>query len=452
VFPLPPEGLVGELLVRQGGQVQFPAVKAWGPLAPVLRTVEKTAKILDRLPTAVLRSRALAAAEQWVMSHQEPEGRWYTYPPIWMSILALFSRGHAVDSDPVRRGVEYLESLHWRRGEELRQMSTESSIWDTILAAQALTEAGYGDEPGVKHAARAVLATQRRERGDWQVKAAPGLEPGGFSFEQANRLYPDVDSTAEAILLLRSVDLGEDEPRKAQAITRGRTWVLGMQNRDGSWGTFDKDNTSELFSRIAFDDMDVFTDPRWPDTTGRQLEMLGQLGAVRHDPQVEAALRYLRGAQESDGSFFGRWATCYLFGTWCALRGARAVGVSLEEPWARAAFDFLTRAQNPDGGFGESNHSLSEGRYVPLGQSVASQTAWALMALLCDPRPLGPAAHRAAEWLAEHQEADGLWSEAAFTGGGLKASWYLRYHLYPAYFPLQALARYVRRLNPPSRA
>lgn len=452
VFRLAPEGQVPELFARSAeGVLDLPPVKARGPLAPFLRAMEGVARFLDRLPVGLFRRRALAKAEQWVLEHQEPEGRWYTYPPIWMSILALFSRGHRVDSDPVRRGVAYLESLHWKEGEELHQQSTESSIWDTIFAAQALVEAGHGRSPGAQKAARLVLSLQRRVRGDWQQKTGARVAPGGWSFEQANRLYPDVDSTSEAILLLRQVDWGSDHVAAqdcAASIALGRDWILGMQNRDGSWGTFDKDNTSPIFSRISFDDMDVFTDPRWPDTTGRQLATLAALGVGTDDKRVQAALRYLESSQEADGSFFGRWATCYLFGTYCALRGAHAMGVPSGKAWLRRGFAFLESAQNSDGGFGESNESLVVGKYVALGHSVPSQTAWGLLGLLCRPGPLSASAHRAAAWLVDHQNPDGSWSEKAFTGGGLKASWYLRYPMYAAYFPTLALTQYQRRLGP----
>ncbi len=450
-FELKREEKVDELfLLDANGSPLFPSVKARGPLAPLLKGVEWLARLMDRLPAGWWRTRALSQAEQWVLEHQEPEGRWYTYPSIWMSILALFARGHRVDSDPVRRGVAYLESLHWREGHELHQQSTESSIWDTLFAAQALVEAGHGRAAETQLAARIVLSLQRKVRGDWQVKTGEKIAPGGWSFEQANRLYPDIDSTSEAILLLRQVEWGSDlqaAQAARDAIDLGRDWIWGMQNRDGSWGTFDKDNTSPIFSRISFDDMDVFTDPRWPDTTGRQLTTLGALGVDPRDRRIQAALRYLRRSQERDGSFFGRWGTCYLFGTYCALRGAGAVGVSWEEGWLRRGFDFLESAQNGDGGFGESNDSFAKEWYVPLGRSVPSQTAWGLLGLLCRPGPLSASAHRAAAWLVSQQNPDGSWSEKTFTGGGLKASWYLRYPMYSAYFPTLALTGYLRRLG-----
>jgi squalene-hopene/tetraprenyl-beta-curcumene cyclase len=52
-------------------------------------------------------------------------------------------------------------------------------------------------------------------------------------------------------------------------------------------------------------------------------------------------------------------------------------------------------------------------------------------------------------WLAEHQQADGLWGQEMHTGGGFPRVFYLRYHGYPKYFPLWAMARYrnLKRSN-----
>ena len=59
------------------------------------------------------------------------------------------------------------------------------------------------------------------------------------------------------------------------------------------------------------------------------------------------------------------------------------------------------------------------------------------------------AVRRGVEWLATHQEADGLWGQEHYTGGGFPRVFYLRYHGYPKYFPLWAMARYrnLKRSN-----
>ena len=51
--------------------------------------------------------------------------------------------------------------------------------------------------------------------------------------------------------------------------------------------------------------------------------------------------------------------------------------------------------------------------------------------------------------LQKTQDASGLWPQDAYTGGGFPRVFYLRYHGYPKFFPLWALARYrnLKRAN-----
>jgi len=53
-----------------------------------------------------------------------------------------------------------------------------------------------------------------------------------------------------------------------------------------------------------------------------------------------------------------------------------------------------------------------------------------------------PAVVRGIAWLTENQKDDGLWGQERYTGGGFPRVFYLRYHGYPKFFPLWALARY----------
>ena len=54
--------------------------------------------------------------------------------------------------------------------------------------------------------------------------------------------------------------------------------MLAMQNRDGGWGAFDRDNDREFLCYVPFADHNAMIDPSTPDLTGRVLEMLGQMG------------------------------------------------------------------------------------------------------------------------------------------------------------------------------
>jgi squalene-hopene/tetraprenyl-beta-curcumene cyclase len=159
---------------------------------------------------------------------------------------------------------------------------------------------------------------------------------------------------------------------------------------------------------------------------------------------VDRAVAYLRRTQEADGSWFGRWGVNYIYGTWLAISGLRAVGVSKDDPAVVAGVNWLLSHQLPDGGWGESPATYDHPHLRGSGPSTASQTAWAILGLLAGGKNDDPAVVRGVRYLLEHQSADGSWNEAAFTGTGFPRVFYLRYHMYPLYFPLLALSRFVR--------
>jgi squalene-hopene/tetraprenyl-beta-curcumene cyclase len=320
-----------------------------------------------------------------------------------------------------------------------------SPVWDTALAAHALME--VGDDrliPAIRKGLdwlrdRQVLDTV----GDW-ASARPGLRPGGWAFQYANPHYPDLDDTAAVALALNRFD----DARYRPAIERALEWVLGMQSRNGGWGSFDADNTHYYLNHIPFADHGALLDPPSADVSARCLGFLAQLGIDPKHPAVAAAIEYLRAEQEEDGSWFGRWGTNYIYGTWSVLAGLNAAGMDPGAPEIRRAVDWLVSKQRADGGWGESGESYWWPD-KPRGEapySTASQTAWALLALLAAGEVANPAVTRGIAYLLANQDEDGNWDEPWYTAVGFPRVFYLRYHGYRVFFPLWALARY-RRLS-----
>ena len=99
--------------------------------------------------------------------------------------------------------------------------------------------------------------------------------------------------------------------------------------------------------------------------------------------------------------------------------------------------------QNSDGGWGEDGTSYKlDYRGHEAAPSTASQTAWALLGLMAAGEIDHPAVERGISYLLRTQGRDGFWSEQLFTATGFPRVFYLRYHGYPKFFPLWALARY----------
>jgi squalene-hopene/tetraprenyl-beta-curcumene cyclase len=235
--------------------------------------------------------------------------------------------------------------------------------------------------------------------------------------------------------------------RTATAVDRGLRWLLAMQNDDGGWGAFDRNNDREFLCHVPFADHNAMIDPSTPDLTGRVLEALGKLGYRVGHPAVDRAVAYVRGAQEADGSWFGRWGVNYIYGTWQALVGLSEVGVPASDPAIVAGANWLLAHQQACGGWGESPDSYEFPHRRGQGPPTASQTAWAILGLLAAGLEDHPAVVRGVRYLTLMQKDNGAWNEPEFTGTGFPRVFYLRYHYYPIYFPLLALSHWAERVD-----
>ncbi len=251
------------------------------------------------------------------------------------------------------------------------------------------------------------------------------------------------------LLLHRHLAEKGDDPALAEAVRRARDWVVGMQGRDGGWGAFDADNNHDYLNHIPFADHGALLDPSTADVTARCVAFLAQAGMAADDPVIARAVAWLRAAQEADGSWFGRWGTNYIYGTWSVLGALNAAGVAHDDPAMRRAVGFLLQTQRDDGGWGEDNETYATAPRGRYDRSNPSQTAWALLALMAAGEADHPAVAHGIAWLAAQQKPDGEWDEAPYTAVGFPRVFYLRYHGYRLFFPLLALARYrtLRRSN-----
>ena len=304
---------------------------------------------------------------------------------------------------------------------------------------RALLDAGTpADDPALARAAEWLIDNQIFAPGDWSVYN-PDLDPGGWAFEFANDWYPDVDDSAVILMVLRRLAY-DDRTRADRAIARGMNWTLGMQCRNGGYAAFDTDNDAAFLNEIPFADMKAMIDPPTEDLTGRVLELMGNAGFDLDYSRARRARDFLLRTQRADGSWWGRWGSNFIYGTWSALLGLRAIGEDVDAPYVKRAVRWLEQHQNDDGGWGETLASYDDETLAGRGPSTPSQTAWAIMGLLAGQRVVSPAVERGARWLIETQQ-DGTWSEEPFTGTGFPGHFYLRYTMYREYFPLMALGQ-----------
>ena len=469
---LPPGMDIGELFLEPPDTPQWPhpPTRRWLSWTNLFLVLDQLIKRLDpgdvkvarrleaegthargrsfwRRPLAWLRKRALDRAAAWLLEHfEDSDGVGAIYPPIIYTIVSLRCLGYADDSTEMRWALQQLDDLMIEEPDTLRLQPCFSPVWDTALSLIALADASLsGSHQAVLRGADWLIERQARRPGDWSTMN-PGLEPGGWFFEYRNGFYPDTDDTAMVLTALAKTGQAASGAGRAAA-QRGLHWLLGMQNRDGGWAAFDRDINREVLTKVPFADHNAMLDPSCPDITARVLEALGYHGYGLDLPQVQRAIAFLRARQEPTGAWLGRWGVNYIYGTWQVLTGLRSIGFDMADPMVRRAAAWLKQVQQSCGGWGETCRSYDDPSLAGQGTPTASQTAWALLALLAAGEEHSATVRAGIDYLLATQQPDGGWHEDHFTGTGFPKVFYLKYHMYALYFPLMAVARYAAALE-----
>ena len=425
-----------------------PYRSAWGP---VFKLVDQVLRPVERMMPGPVRRRAIAAARAFIAPRLNGmDGLGAIYPAMANSVMMFDALGvpfDGPDADPAAATAwQSVRRLLVEQGDEAFCQPCMSPVWDTGLAGHALAEAAaaVGGDASEATAARLDQAAGWLRplqvldlQGDWALRN-PRLPPGGWAFQYNNPHYPDVDDTAVVGLLLHR----HDPAANAEALARARTWIVGMQSTNGGWGAFDIDNDTDILNHLPFADHGALLDPPTADVTARCLSFLGQLGHEADRPAVARGVAFLRSEQEPDGSWFGRWGTNYVYGTWSVLCALNAVGVGPDDPAVVLAADWLLSVQRPDGGWGEDCASFEDAPPGRYHRSLPSQTGWALLGLMAAGRRDHPAVARGVAYLLATQDERGEWEEQPYNAVGFPRVFYLRYHGYRLFFPLLALSRY----------
>jgi len=430
---VPGNWTIDELLVPNR-KLTFPRKD---PFSLMFHQVDKILKLWEKRGFKDIRAKAIREAEKWMLDHMRfTDGLGAIFPGMMYALMAMDALGYERDHPDFIDTLGQLEGLILERETALQFQPSLSPVWDTAISMFALGELGIAEPEAMQRAADWLLSKEIRRKGDWSVKR-PNLQPGGWPFQFANELYPDIDDTAMVLLALEHAK-ASDPDRQARAEGRAINWLLGMQSSDGGWAAFDVDNDWALLNKVPFADHNAMLDPSCPDITGRVLEALCRRGYTHQHLAIARAVQYLLVHQQADGSWDGRWGVNYTYGTFLAVRGLRASGSPTTNSAIQRAATWMRSVQNHDGGWGESCASYEKQKFI-AASSTPSQTAWALLALEAADDRASTSVQRGIDWLLTHQNQQGWWDEELMTGTGFPNVFYLKYHLYAHYFPLLAL-------------
>ena len=328
-----------------------------------------------------------------------------------------------------------------------------SPVWDTGLSALALEEVQKSAiQPKISSSLNRAYDWLKSkqltdEPGDWRISRPNVKGGGGWAFQFNNPHYPDVDDTAVVAFAMAESENCVVHDDSIHAATH---WIMEMQSKNGGYGAFDVDNTYYYLNEIPFADHGALLDPPTSDVSARCAMLMAKV-AKNHPEYAEPLARtiaYLRTEQEADGSFFGRWGTNYIYGTWSVLLALEQTDLPKTDQMYTKAVAFLKSVQRPDGGWGEDNYSYHDTSFSGKYQfSTAFQTAWAVLALCAAGEGKSLEVKAGIDFILRAQQADGVWNDKCFTAPGFPKVFYLKYHGYDKFFPLWALARYRNELD-----
>ncbi len=400
-------------------------------------------KVEPRLPE-FMRRYSIRRAERWTLERLNGEcGIGAIFPAMVNAYEALALLGYEKDHPSRVQCRNALLGLLIDEGDQAWCQPCTSPVWDTVLSGLALQEDPDADQKAISAALDWLLTKQiLDEPGDWRDKC-PQLLGGGWAFQYANPHYPDLDDTAAVAWALAQAPARSNNKAYEQALIRAADWLAGMQSSNGGFAAFDVDNTYHYLNEIPFADHGALIDPPTSDVTARCVGFLSLYGDPRHQNAVQQGIEFLMREQEANGSWFGRWGTNYIYGTWSVLEAFKLAKLEINHISVRRAVQWLKAIQRADGGWGETNDTYLDLQLAgQFSVSTSFQTAWAILGLMAAGEVNSKSVRKGVDYLLRNQNPDGLWEEPWFTAPGFPRVFYLKYHGYSKYFPVWALARY----------
>ncbi|WP_108682892.1 terpene cyclase/mutase family protein [Methyloceanibacter sp. wino2] len=440
-----------EALDFRASQMQCAPDDIYAPLSRGYRFLNGLLNGYESIAGKSLRARATAFVLDQVRREDENTNN-ICIGPINKVLNMLCWHYAEPDGERVAAHRRQLPEYLWK-GEHGTHMQgyNSSRLWDTAFAVQAIAASGRAGKakPMLESAHAYIEANQVLEDTPERERYFRDPSKGGWPFSNRKHGWPISDCTAEGLKSAIALRAVVDEPISDERLDDAAELILGWQNADGGWPTYEKARTpawmEALNPSLVF--ADIMVDHSYVECTSACVQALIRYRAQGVDPArvrridkaIEGGRDFLLARQRADGAWMGAWGICFTYGTWFAVSALRAAGLSADSAPVRRAAAFLVSHQLPDGGWGETIESCRRGTYASTPEGQVVMTSWAVLSLLQSDMADSEPVRAGLRFLQDRQRADGSWPEETIAGV-FNRTCAITYDNYRKIFGLWALA------------